>query len=121
MAIKGITKEKHWILDYTYIPIVMAAPEAIRFKGEKTVTGICYASGAATLIYSLLTDAKWGVIPLIPYKTHAALDLAQGALALTAASTLKIKNKKARNTLIVMGLTGLTVGILSLIGAKDKY
>jgi len=119
--IKGITKEQHWITDYSYVPLVMAAPKLIGFDDEEKVARLCYAVSSATLMYSLLTDAKWGAIPLIPYKTHAALDLAQGALALTAASTLKIKNKKARNTLIAMGLTGITVGILSLISAKNKW
>lgn len=119
--IKGITKEQHWITDYSYVPLVMAAPQLIGFEDEEKVTYMCYALSSTVLIYSLLTDAKWGAVKLIPYKTHAALDLVQGAIALTAASTLKIKNKKARNTLIAMGLTGLTVGILSLIGAKDKY
>ncbi len=119
--IEGIKKEQHWITDYSYVPLVMAAPQLIGFEDEKKVANLCYALSSTVLAYSLLTDAKWGAVKLIPYKTHASFDLAVGVIALTAASTRKIRNKKARNTLIAMGLTGITVGVLSLIGAKFKY
>lgn len=116
--ITGITKDKHWITDYTYIPLVLAAPKLVGFEEEKEAANLCYTLSLTVLGYSLLTDAKWGLVKLIPYKIHATLDLSSGLVSLAAPFYIKPQNKKARNTLFAMGLTGLVVGALSLIGNK---
>ncbi len=114
----GIPKDKHWFTDYSYIPLVFAAPGLVGFKEDKWASKVCYVLSSTVLGYSVLTDAKWGLVKLIPYKTHAALDFSLGVIALAAPVLLKTSNKKARNTLLMMGITGLVVGTLSLIGAK---
>jgi hypothetical protein len=116
--ITGIPKEYHIIADVAYIPTVWWAPRLFDFKEEKTAATICKISSAADKVYTLLTDAPWGVVKLISYETHSIIDVAQGAVALTAALALPIKNKRARNTLLAMGITGLVVGALSWIGSK---
>lgn len=119
--ITGIKKDQHVFTDYSYIPLVLAAPKLVGFGQDKTAATVCRAMSLTVLGYSLLTDAKWGAYKLIPYKTHAALDFASGAVSLAAPWIFKFsKNKKARNTLLVMGLTGLVVGALSVIGAKKS-
>lgn len=118
--ITGIPKDYHIIADIGYIPTVWMAPTLFDFEEEKTVATICKLSSAADVAYSLLTDAPWGAVKLISYQTHSIIDVAQGAAALTAALALPIKNKRARNTLLVMGLTGLVVGALSWIGSKHS-
>jgi hypothetical protein len=119
--IKGITKKKHVYADYSYVPLVLAAPTIADFEDDKLAAGICRAFAVKALGVSLLTDAKWGCIKLIPYRVHAILDVASGVMALAAAATPAIsKNKRARNTFILMGITGLVVGGLSIIGAKHK-
>ena len=58
---------------------------------------------------------------MIPYRVHAALDLASGVLALAVSQAPVIrKNKHVMLTFLFMGLTGIIVGSLSLIAAK-KY
>ncbi len=116
--IKGITKDKHWFIDYSYVPLVFAVPKMVGFEEDKWASKVCYVLSSTVLGYSVLTDAKWGVVKLIPYKTHAALDFSVGVVALTATLLRKTSNKKARNTLLMMGITGIVVGTLSLIGAK---
>ncbi len=116
--ITGITKDMHGFLDYTYIPLVLAAPKLVGFEEEKWASKVCYILSTTVLGYSVLTDAKWGVVKLIPYKTHAALDLSVGVIALASPMLLKTSNKRARNTLLLMGITGIVVGTLSLIGAR---
>lgn len=115
---KGITKNRHGIADYTYVPLVLAAPELARFAREKNAATVCRAFAGIVLGYSLLTDARWGVIKLIPYKTHAALDLSVGIASLATPLLLRGTGKRARNTFLAMGITGIVVGTLSLIGAK---
>ncbi len=75
--ITGITKDKHWILDYTYVPFVLAAPELVGFKKSNSATNACRAFSSIALVYSLMTDSSSGVVKLIPYRTHAALDWSQ--------------------------------------------
>ncbi len=119
--ITGIKKNQHFITDYTYIPLVFAAPKLVGFNNDKTAATLCRAMSAGVLGYSLLTDARWGAWKLIPYKTHAALDFASGVFALAAPWVLKFSgDKKAKKTLIAMGVTGLVVGALSYIGATKE-
>ena len=116
--ITGIPKNYHIIADVAYIPTVMIAPKLFHFEDEKTVTAICKISSASDYAYSLFTDAPWGAHKIIPYRVHALIDFAHGAAALTAAIALPIRNKRARNTLLAMGITGLVIGTLSWIGSK---
>ncbi|GEM_PF-738608 len=117
--IQGITKDMHVYADYSYIPMVLLAPKLMGFEGDRTSAMVCRSLAFAELGTSLLTDANWGAIKCIPYKTHAIIDLASGVMALGAAAMKPMcENKAARNTLIMMGITGLVVGALSIIGAK---
>ncbi|TKK67448.1 hypothetical protein FC093_14225 [Ilyomonas limi] len=116
--ITGIPKNYHIIADIGYIPLVWMAPKLFRFEEEKTAATLCQLSSAADVAYSLITDAPWGAVKLISYKTHALIDVAQGVVALTASLALPVRNKRARNTLLAMGVTGLVVGTLSWIGSK---
>lgn len=121
--IRGIPRDQHGILDFTYVPVVFAAPAFVGFKREKWASNLCRAMSITVLGYSLLTDAKWGLVKVIPYRTHAALDLSLGVAALASPLILdkafdEPVSKKARNTLFLMGVTGVVVGLLSLVGAK---
>jgi hypothetical protein len=119
--IQGITKDMHVYADYSYIPMVLLAPKLMGFETDRTSAMVCRSFAFAELGTSLLTDAKWGAIKCIPYKTHAIIDLASGVMALGAAAIKPMcENKAARNTLIVMGITGLVVGALSILGAKQR-
>ena len=119
MKITGIKRDEHGLADFSYVPLVFAAPNIFGFENNKQAALICRVFSVSALAYSLCTDAKWGAIKLIPYKVHAGSDVASGILAFGAAMLPKInQDKAARNTFIVMGLTGLIVDTLSLIGAK---
>lgn len=121
MKITGIPEKRHVYADYSYVPLVLAAPSLSGFENNKQAAIICRTFAVSALGYSLCTKAKWGVLKLIPYKTHAALDLASGVLALTMTALPAIrKEKAARNTFIAMGITGVVVGTLSLISASKK-
>ena len=119
MKITGIKKRHHVYADYTYVPLVFAAPLLAGFSANSFARFTCGAFAFSALSYSLCTKAKWGVVKLIPYRVHAALDIASGALAL-AVSLLPVirSDKRARSAFIAMGITGLVVGSLSLIGAQ---
>lgn len=111
-----IQSNLHGYLDYTYAPLVWAAPKIFRFENSRKATTLCKIVSGATVGYSLLTNYKLGAVKLVPYKTHAAIDLAAGVFNVAAPWLLGVqKNKSARNTLLVMGVTGIVVGVLSLL------
>jgi hypothetical protein len=119
--IKGITKDQHVYADYSYVPAAFLAPKLAHFEDDKLATTICRGFAVSALAISLLTDAKWGCVKVIPYKWHAILDVSSGVLALAVAALPPIcKNKNARSTFIIMGLTALIVGSLSVVGAKQS-
>ena len=117
--ITGIKKNEHFLTDYSYVPAVFMAPKIAGFEDNKQAANICRAFSGIVLGYSLLTKAKWGAVKLIPYKTHAALDLASGVAALAVSQSAFVKeSKEASTTFKLMGIVGISVGILSLIGAR---
>ncbi|HZG26748.1 MAG TPA: hypothetical protein VEZ17_19305 [Chitinophagaceae bacterium] len=118
--IKGITKDEHGVLDYIYVPLVMAAPKIMGFEDDKTAVAITTSFAGTALAYSLFTDMKGGLVKIIPYKTHAILDLSSGIMAAAVPLVFNIKREKARNAFFMMAATGLVVGVLSLIGAGRK-
>ncbi len=121
MKFPTIPKKQHVYADYSYVPLVLAAPAIAGFEHHKPAAIVCRAFAISALGYSLCTKAKWGVLKLIPYKTHAALDLASGVLALAVTAIPAIRREKAaRNTFVMMGIAGLVVGTLSLFGAQKN-
>lgn len=115
----GITRKQHGIADYTYSPLVWLAPRIAGFNLLPRATLACRAASVGALTYTLLTNAEWGAAKLIPYKAHLAIDLAIGAASLAAPWLLKVQqNKKARNTLLLMGAVSVVVGVLSVLGTK---
>lgn len=121
MKITGIKKKHHVYADYSYVPMVLAAPAIAGFEDNKPAALICRSFALSALAYSLCTKAKWGVLKIIPYKIHAGLDVAAGVLALAATATPQIRDvKRARTTFVLMGVTGIVVGALSLLGAMKE-
>ena len=109
-----IPKYIHGFIDYTYVPLVWAAPRLLDFKGEKTATTACKVISAAVLGYTLTTDAPWSPIKALPYKKHLLLDEGLSVAAIAAPFVLGFqKTERARNTLIGIGLLGLVVTLLS--------
>lgn len=115
----GITRKQHGIADYAYAPLVWMAPKLVGFNMQPEANLACKTAAAGALTYALITKAEWGAVKLLPYKAHLAIDLAVGAASVAAPWVLGFEhNKKARNTLLIMGAVTLAVGILSVLGAR---
>ena len=66
------------------------------------------------LLSTLFTRAEWGVVPVIPFKAHLAMDAAASALAVAAPWLFGFADdERARNTFVAVGLAGLVVGALT--------
>ncbi|WP_299286229.1 SPW repeat protein [uncultured Mucilaginibacter sp.] len=111
---KLISRKQHGFADYTYIPLMAAAPEVFGFEDEDTATLLCRIQGGTVLLTTLLTRAEWGVFKVIPFKTHLLLDLSLGAFSIAAPWVFGFsKNKKARNAFLLMGATSIAASLLT--------
>jgi hypothetical protein len=111
---KPIGRKQHGVADYTYVPTVMAAPNLVHFASDTTPARLSRAFAAASLANTLFTRAEWGVVKVIPFKAHLAIDAVTGVAALAAPWLFGFSNdRRARNTFLAMGATALAVSLLS--------
>lgn len=78
-----ISTKVHGILDYLMGIVLILLPFLFDFpEGAATVLPIVL--GAGTIVYSLMTNYEYGLMKLIPMKTHLSIDLMAGLLLLLA-------------------------------------
>ncbi|MGI4887342.1 MAG: SPW repeat domain-containing protein [Janthinobacterium lividum] len=122
---KPISRRQHAFTDYSYAPLVASAPHLVGFTDEKAATTLCHVLSSTVLVSSLFTRAEWGPIPVMPYKAHLVIDTLGGLTALTAPWAFGFaKNKRVRNTFLVIGVFGLIAGLLSKpeeMSKQDRY
>jgi hypothetical protein len=111
---KPISKNVHGFIDYSYALIVPLLPEIVGFKKQKKANIICRSLGAGALGYTLLTKARWGLIRVLPIKTHLVIDFSVSCFALAAPWLLGFSGRKAPTAaLIVTGALGLAASVLT--------
>ena len=92
---RPIDSTLHGVTDYTVGTVLMTAlPKLLDVEGTDSARQI-RASGAFHAAYSTVTDYPLGIVKLLPYKAHLALD-AIGALALAATPFVTGQWKKGR-------------------------
>jgi hypothetical protein len=93
---RPIDSTLHGVTDYTVGSLLMTVlPKLAGVEGTETATQM-RITGAAHAAYSTLTDYPLGIVKLIPYKAHLAID-ALGALALAATPFVTGQWKKGRS------------------------
>ena len=70
----------HGLLDYTVGALLIALPWLLGFARGGFETWIMVGLGAATLVYSALTDYELGLVRRLSMPTHLLLDGLGGAL-----------------------------------------
>ncbi|QMU29090.1 SPW repeat domain-containing protein [Adhaeribacter radiodurans] len=109
-----ISRQMHGVADYSYIPTITAAPELFNFKEEKTATTLCRVLGGNLFLTSILTRAEWGLVKVLPFKAHLALDVAAGIFTASAPWLFGFAdNTNARNAFLAFGLTSIAAASLS--------
>jgi hypothetical protein len=93
---RPIDSTLHGATDYSVGTLLMTAfPKLAGIEGTQSAKQI-RAAGAIHASYSTLTDYPLGVVKVIPYKAHLAMD-AIGALALAATPFVTGQWKKGRS------------------------
>ena len=111
---KPISRELHGAIDYAYAALVPFIPKIAGFSDEEKANLLCKLLGGGALTYTALTKAEWGLIKLLPFKTHLMIDLSVSLMAIGAPWLLGFSdNKKARNAVIAIGAAGLMASLLT--------
>jgi len=76
---KFITKNVHAYLDYPVAVALMVLPFILQL-GESSILAfyLSVVTGVAAFVLTLLTDHKFGVMKIISYKIHLAVDFLVG-------------------------------------------
>lgn len=88
-----IKTKTHAYIDYGVGIILIAAAYLLNFQLEKMPNTVMYAVGAWSLLYSLLTKYKLGLIKIIPINIHFMLDTITGIFLATSPWLLGFTDK----------------------------
>lgn len=85
MSLRFVTKSIHAYLDYPVAFALIGLPFILGLGASNPLAlWLSVGTGAAALILTLLTDHQFGVLRVLPYSLHLAVDGAVGALFLLA-------------------------------------
>ncbi|MDB5477937.1 MAG: hypothetical protein JWM96_432 [Alphaproteobacteria bacterium] len=68
----------HGLIDYSVAVLLIAAPWLLGFQDNGTAMLVPVSIGIATIVMSLLSRYKYGVLKLIPFSLHLLLDTIAG-------------------------------------------
>ena len=82
-----ITRKIHSFLDYPVALALVALPFVLHLGSSSPVAlGLSVITGVAAFILTLLTDHQLGVLRILPYSFHLAVDLGVGVAFILAPS-----------------------------------
>lgn len=85
MSFRFVTRQVHAYIDYPVAVSLMALPFALGLGSSNPIAQwLSAATGAAALFLTLLTDHETGVIKVLPYWFHVAVDRLVGLIFVAA-------------------------------------
>ena len=114
MAQRPISPRLHGILDYTTGAQLIALPALLRTGGSRSGRAL-RAAGVAHVAYAALTRYEVGLVKVLPFRAHLALDAAGSAGLVAAPWLLGIRDRGLRHwlPLVVAGLNDAVVTALT--------
>lgn len=84
-----VTRNMHAVLDYPVAISLIVLPFVLQLGSSNPLAlWLAVATGAAALILTFFTDHILGVVRVLPYASHLAVDLTVGIVFLLAPSVL---------------------------------
>lgn len=111
MKLRFLSPAWHGALDYIAAAALIVLPFLLGFQGVELWLSV--VGGAGLILYSLLTDYRYGVARLLSFDLHLMLDLSAGLLFLIAPWALGF-GYVAMIYYSVMGL-----GVIAVIAATN--
>ena len=85
MNLRFVTKKLHALLDYPVALSLMFVPFALSLGGSHPAAKwLAVGTGVAALVLTILTDHQTGLIRVLPYRVHLAVDFAVGLVFIAA-------------------------------------
>lgn len=85
MAARFVTKTMHAYLDYPVALSLMIMPFMLQLGSSSPLAlWLAVVAGAAALVLTVFTDHQFGLVRVIPYKAHVAVDFVVGVAFLLA-------------------------------------
>ena len=85
MSLRFVTPSIHAFLDYPVAISLMAAPFVLSLGTSSPMAfWLALGTGIAAFILTVFTDHKLGMIRVLPYSLHLAVDLAVGLIFIAA-------------------------------------
>ncbi len=107
-----VTKTIHAYLDYPVALALISAPFLLGLGASSPLAlWLSVATGVAALILTLLTDHHLGVLRVLPYKLHLAVDGIVGVVFLMAPTVLGFSGLDAFYYWILGGAVAVVVGL----------
>jgi hypothetical protein len=79
MNIRFVTQKIHALIDYPVAIALMAMPFLLGLGSSNPLAfWLSFTTGVAALVLTLLTDHETGVVRVLPYSLHLAVDFAVG-------------------------------------------
>lgn len=114
-----IPRPVHAVMDYLWGVAHAMAPEAMGFQDDKGANAYCKARGGGAVVTSLMTRYELGVIKVIPYNMHLALDLLSALTFGLFGPQLFGFSKNKQATQIALIFTAIEIGTV-LMSKRDK-
>lgn len=109
--IKFVPSKIHGVLDYLVDVVLVSVPLVMDFgKSSSFALYIPIAIGILNLLYSLCTEYHFGLLKVIPFKSHLALDFLVGIPLIITAVFVGI-NSLAGGFNLLMGV-GIILAVL---------
>jgi len=87
MSIKFVTKQVHAFLDYPVALSLIVLPVVLHLGTSSPLAfWLAVSVGVAAFVLTVFTDHQLGLVRVLPYSLHLAVDLAVGLLFLAAPS-----------------------------------
>lgn len=78
-GVRFITPNQHGVLDFIVAAVLIVAPFLLGLGGSSSLAvWLSVATGVAVIMLSLLTDYRYGLLRIIPFKGHLLADALVG-------------------------------------------
>jgi hypothetical protein len=113
MSIRFLTPARHGIVDYLAAAGLLTLPFVLGLGSSSPLARwLAVATGAAVVVVSLLTDYRYGLVRVLPFKGHLAIDTAVAVVFLLAPTVFQFSGLDAwyywANAVVVFIVVGLS-------------
>ncbi|MCU0510669.1 MAG: hypothetical protein MUC34_20330 [Anaerolineae bacterium] len=115
---KLISSKTHGVIDYVAAPLIFALPRLLKFP-KRLVTMFTFVA-AFHALYSVFTKYELGLVKVLPYKGHLALDTALATATVAAPVMFTEARPRVAPILVAMGLVEGLITAASLINRPKK-